>query len=680
MLKKIFASFLFLSAILGSFRAFAEDKVQIVANGTTGANGVIVTNQKIEVSTVSALVLIASGSIKFGDGTTQTTAGSGGGGGSIVLQNTNGAFSSAISTLSAGPQSGIGFSFSGAASSITLISGATPYMPAPVSTGAYLNQSGMSLSSASFYGINTSSLSVNFLAQIASANVSGTITTTNTVAAPSITFPNTNVVLTSSTYLQTNSTGSVLNQPGISLSTITVSSVTATYMTINNGGSFNIGASTGEGQFILTSTNSDWGSISVYGNGASTAAQSMSFQTGTSSMNFSVNGATTARLTISTGVTVNGQLYVTSTTISIGNNTWVWESTLPVAGFLYWDGARFYTGSTSGGGGGVTTGSSNTWTGYQNIQSTGNGAANPNFSVSTGTDGGSYQIYVGTYSPNSARFIVFGGSVPGQDSSGLATVSYFDDSTTNGEVSYFLGNRSLNGNNQNAKTALIFGQGSGSGSAVSRIRILGNGGNTEVTQLEAIQNGSIALLPTGSGQGAGINTANPSSMLDVSAGSLTIRGTNKGLAVGTTDFLVFNGDVTIGTPTARGVFAIGMPNGPTADILIVSTGSTDLFEVNGASIEANVPFFEATTQITVPDYVFDPDYSLMPISALADYVRANRHLPNVKSAEEQEKSPYSNMEMKEKLLEKIEEQALYIAQLNDNLEKLEARVLALEKK
>lgn len=75
-----------------------------------------------------------------------------------------------------------------------------------------------------------------------------------------------------------------------------------------------------------------------------------------------------------------------------------------------------------------------------------------------------------------------------------------------------------------------------------------------------------------------------------------------------------------------------------------------------------------------PDYVFKPNYKLMSIGDLNEYVMKNGHLPSVPSDEEMQKNQnYSVSDMNAKLLEKVEELTLYIIQL-------ESRIKALEKK
>ena len=78
-----------------------------------------------------------------------------------------------------------------------------------------------------------------------------------------------------------------------------------------------------------------------------------------------------------------------------------------------------------------------------------------------------------------------------------------------------------------------------------------------------------------------------------------------------------------------------------------------------------------------PDYVFESDYDLMPLSDLAQFIEKNGHLPNIPTAEEVEAAQQINMsEMQIKLLEKVEELTLYTLQQQKTIEELQQRLEA----
>lgn len=78
------------------------------------------------------------------------------------------------------------------------------------------------------------------------------------------------------------------------------------------------------------------------------------------------------------------------------------------------------------------------------------------------------------------------------------------------------------------------------------------------------------------------------------------------------------------------------------------------------------------------DYVFAPDYKLMPLEDVAQFVSTNKHLPNVPSAEALVKDGIDMATMDAKLLEKIEELTLYLIEIKKENEALKARIENLE--
>ncbi len=71
------------------------------------------------------------------------------------------------------------------------------------------------------------------------------------------------------------------------------------------------------------------------------------------------------------------------------------------------------------------------------------------------------------------------------------------------------------------------------------------------------------------------------------------------------------------------------------------------------------------------DFVFADDYRLRPLSEVEAFITANKHLPEIQSAQEMQKDGVSVSGLQTQLLQKIEELTLYILQQ-------EKRILALE--
>ena len=62
---------------------------------------------------------------------------------------------------------------------------------------------------------------------------------------------------------------------------------------------------------------------------------------------------------------------------------------------------------------------------------------------------------------------------------------------------------------------------------------------------------------------------------------------------------------------------------------------------------------------------------MLSIDEMAEFVKENKHLPKVPSAEEMVNNGLDVATMDAKLLEKIEELHLYIIQLHDKIENIE---------
>ncbi len=79
------------------------------------------------------------------------------------------------------------------------------------------------------------------------------------------------------------------------------------------------------------------------------------------------------------------------------------------------------------------------------------------------------------------------------------------------------------------------------------------------------------------------------------------------------------------------------------------------------------------------DFVFEENYSLMSLSELDAYIKANRHLPEIPTTEEVEENGISVGEMNAKLLQKIEELTLYLIYQNNKMEEFRKELNQLKK-
>ena len=70
------------------------------------------------------------------------------------------------------------------------------------------------------------------------------------------------------------------------------------------------------------------------------------------------------------------------------------------------------------------------------------------------------------------------------------------------------------------------------------------------------------------------------------------------------------------------------------------------------------------------DFVFKPDYKLMPLDELAGFIKENNHLPNIPTEAEVKTDGINVAEMNAKLLQKVEELTLYVIELKKENEQI----------
>jgi hypothetical protein len=93
------------------------------------------------------------------------------------------------------------------------------------------------------------------------------------------------------------------------------------------------------------------------------------------------------------------------------------------------------------------------------------------------------------------------------------------------------------------------------------------------------------------------------------------------------------------------------------------------------------------TSATWADYVFKPDYKLMPLTEVETFIQNNQHLPEIPSADEVKENGHRLGEMDVLLLKKVEELTLYvigqdkkIKAQTDIIERQQKLLTALEEK
>jgi len=85
------------------------------------------------------------------------------------------------------------------------------------------------------------------------------------------------------------------------------------------------------------------------------------------------------------------------------------------------------------------------------------------------------------------------------------------------------------------------------------------------------------------------------------------------------------------------------------------------------------------TGTIIPDYVFEKEYELKSLSEVEKYINEHKHLPDVPSANEVKEKGLNLGEMDAALLKKIEEQILYIIDLQKQIDEMQKQNIEMQK-
>jgi hypothetical protein len=97
------------------------------------------------------------------------------------------------------------------------------------------------------------------------------------------------------------------------------------------------------------------------------------------------------------------------------------------------------------------------------------------------------------------------------------------------------------------------------------------------------------------------------------------------------------------------------------------------------TVDGKIRAEEIIVNTTGADFVFADDYQLRPLSEVEAFITENKHLPEIKSAQEMQEEGVSVSELQTQLLQKIEELTLYLIQQEQTIKELRKELEQLKK-
>jgi len=290
--------------------------------------------------------------------------------------------------------------------------------------------------------------------------------------------------------------------------------------------------------------------------------------------------------------------------------------------------------------------------------------------------------------------IVSNGTNAGIGTTAPATLMHIVGTNANGSGSAWMNMRlekSLISNQDNYVDFLFTsnpgGAGFTAGNGTFSLRMNNNNNTSDMCFMHTPTALGFILKSTGR---FGIGVVSPSEQFQVDNGNALVRGSNNFASNGHTASMFLGSSSYFITAEKSVGISIGTPNYSSGLLRVlesgkVAIGSGSSFTSLPGTYKLYVDDGILTEKVRVAvygsgswaDYVFADDYKLRPLSEVEKFIKAEKHLPEVPSADEVAEQGIDMAEMDATLLKKVEELTLYIIEQNKRIEKLEKE---LEKK
>ncbi len=201
----------------------------------------------------------------------------------------------------------------------------------------------------------------------------------------------------------------------------------------------------------------------------------------------------------------------------------------------------------------------------------------------------------------------------------------------------------------------------------------------------------------------GIGLSNPASMLTILSNTINGASNTDVLQVaGSNPLQVFSNEAGVNVAYLKGVTNLApTPQYPNQGLEIGAAPNNSIFlsanyspvltiaSNNNVGIGTTNPTYKLSVNGAIrakevrintgwADYVFEKNYELMDLKEVEQFIRKNKHLPNIPPAAILIKEGVDVSDMQTRMMSKIEELTLYLIQANKSIEKLKQRINTLE--